>query len=190
LAGLRAGDVVCSPQAQAGNARLYGALVNGSGTASIRVASSAGGAETVLWSQTGNNLNIDKTVTAPAPGTWFRGCVAITVATVNTWTKFGLLPSGTTGAVGPHTATLSPGARFCGDIGEGSVRLTGTSSTTVTWTLNGFDQDYAFVGTVFSVTGQSVDQTFTAGPELSNLEMCVVNSSQQTVTASFDLAIL
>jgi len=186
-ANLKVGNEVCSPQVQATGARLYGSILNGSGTGSIRVASSAGGAETVLWSATGSNLNFDKSLVAPAPGTFFRGCVKITAATSNTWTKFGLLPSGTITGAGSHTALLSPGARFCGGSGEGRVRLLGTANAAVTFSVNGFDQDYQSIGPVFSVTGTSVDQVFTSSPDLTGLEMCVNNTSQQTVAASFKL---
>ncbi len=186
-AALKAGDVVCSAQVQATNVRLYGSILNGAGTASIRVASTAGGPESTVWSSTGNNLNFDKHLTAPAPGTFFRGCVAITAATVNTWTKYGLLTTGAVASIGAHTAVLSPGARACGDSGMGPIRLTGTANAPVTWVVNGFDQDYGFVGTVFSVGGQSVNTVFQPSPDLTLLEMCVVNTSQQTITATFDL---
>ncbi|HEU4948029.1 MAG TPA: hypothetical protein VFT31_12825 [Kribbella sp.] len=89
--------------------------------------------------------------------------------------------------LGPHTAVLSPGARACGDNGMGPVRLIGNASAPVMWSINGTDEDCAFVGTVFSVSGQSVDQTFVPSPDLTLLEMCVTNTAQQTITASFEL---
>ena len=190
-ANLKVGDTVCTGQTSAANVRLYGSILNGAGTASIRVATSVGGPETVVWSTTGSNgtnLHFDKKLTATAPGQFFRGCVGITAQTINTWTKFGLLINTTESEVGQRTATLAPGSRYCGDNGMGPVRMRGTASASVTWTINAFDNDYGFVGTVFSVGGASVDQVFTPGPDLSLLEMCVINTSNQTITASFDLS--
>lgn len=142
-----------------------------------------------MWSQTGPNLNFNKYVYGAA-GTHYRGCVTITVHTSNTWGKSFIMGLGSSavGDIGPHTATLSPGGRACGDFGMGPVRLTGTANANVTWYINGTDQDYAFVGTVFSTGGASVDTVFVPGPELSLLEMCVRNSSQQTVAVSYELA--
>jgi hypothetical protein len=186
-AGLKTGDTVCGPQFQTTSGRMYGSIVNGTGTATIRVASTLGGPETVVFSQTGINLNVNQTVTAP-PGSYMRGCIKITAHTINTWTKVSLFASGTFTQASPFEAvSLSPGARFCGDSGIGTVRLLGSANAPVTWTLNGLDNDYAFVGTVFSVAGSTVDTTYTSGPDLADLEMCVVNTSQQTVTATFDL---
>lgn len=101
---LKVGDVVCTDQSRSDiGARLYGAVTNGSATADIRLVRSAGGAETVVWTASGYNLSFDKTVAAPAPGTYFRRCVTITAATSNTWIKMGLLPSGANAAwdIGP-----------------------------------------------------------------------------------------
>jgi hypothetical protein len=179
---------VCTGQAPAPDVRLYGSILNGSGTASIRVATSVGGPETVVWSATGRNLNFDKKVTATGPGQYFRGCVLITAHTINTWTKFGLITNAAVGEFGQRTAKLSPGARSCGDNGLGQVRIRGTASAAVTWAITAFDTDYGFVGTVFSTGGSSVDHVFTPGPELSILEMCVINTSNQTITASYDMA--
>lgn len=186
---LRTGDVFCTDQARSDTgARFTGHVVNGSGTASIRAAATAGGPETVVWSQTGTNLNFNKYHYGPTA--YYRGCVTITAHTVNTWGKSFILGLGASAVsdIGPNTALLSPGGRTCGDSGMGPVRLTGTAPTGVTWYLNGTDQDYAFVGTVFSTGGSSVDTVFVPGPELTGLEMCVHNSSQQTVSVSYELS--
>jgi hypothetical protein len=189
-AGLKTGDHICSPQMKTTSGRLYGSITNGSGTATIRVASSVGGPETIVFSQTGTNLSVNKTVTAP-PGSFMRGCIEITAHTVNTWTKTALFAHDTLWQSGPFEAiSLSPGARYCGDSGIGAVRLLGNANAPVTWALNGLDNDYLFVGTVFSVTGSSVDTTYTSAPELADLEMCVINTSSQTVRATFDLVMV
>lgn len=189
-AGLKTGDEICSPLMKTTSGRLYGSIVNGAGTATIRVASSVGGPETIVFSQTGTNLNVNKTVTAPA-GSFMRGCLKITAHTINTWTKTALFAADTLWQSGPFEAiSLSPGARYCGDSGINTVRLLGNATAPVTWTLNGLDNDYAFVGTVFSATGAAVDTTYTSTPDLSDLEMCVVNTSSQTVRATFDLVMI
>lgn len=186
---LRTGDVFCTDQAQGDGARFTGTVVNGSATASIRISATAGGPETLVWSQTGTNLSFNKYYYAPA-GTYYRGCVTITAHTANTWGHSFILGNGPSpvGDIGPNLATLSPGARACADSGLGAVRLTGAASATVTWYLNGFDQDYASVGAVFSTSGSSVDTGFVSDPDLTGLEMCVHNSSQQTVTVSYELS--
>lgn len=189
-AGLKTGDTICSPLMQTKSGRMYGSIVNGAGTATIRVSSSVGGPETIVYTQSGTNLNINKTVTAPA-GSFMRGCIKITAHTINTWTKTALFAADTYWQSGPFEAiSLSPGARYCGDSGINTVRLLGNASAPVTWTLNGLDNDYAFVGTVFSTTGASVNTTYTSTPDLSDLEMCVVNTSSQTVSATFDLVMI
>lgn len=110
-ANLKVGDVVCTDQSRSDiGARFYGHVTDGSATATIRVASSVGGAETVVWSLTGSNLNIGKTVPASAAGTYFRGCVTITAATSNTWTNMAILPSGARG-LGPRPAHCGVVAR-------------------------------------------------------------------------------
>ena len=81
-AGLKTGDTVCGPRFQTTSGRMYGSIVNSTGTATIRVASTLGGPETVVFSQTGINLNVNKTVTAP-PGSYVRGCIKITAHTAS-----------------------------------------------------------------------------------------------------------
>ncbi len=186
---LRTGDVFCTDQARSDTgARFLGHVVNGSGTASVRVSATPGGPETVVWSQTGPNLDFNRYQYGPA-GTHYRGCVTITSHTVNTWGKsiiMGLGPS-TVGDIGPHTARLSPGGRACGDFGMGTVRLTGTAPTSVTWYINASGEDYGFVGTVFSTSGATVDTTYVPTPDLTLLELCVHNTSQQTISVSYEL---
>jgi hypothetical protein len=66
----------------------------------------------VLWRSANRITAVDKTVPAPAPGTYFRGRVIITNHTISTWTKSFLYGTGAAavGDIGPNTAILSPGA--------------------------------------------------------------------------------
>lgn len=187
---LRTGDVVCTDQARSdGGARYHGHVQQGTATVTIRTATAAGGPETVAWSQAGTRGDFNQYVYG-APGTYYRGCVTITSHTAYTWGRSSLMGLGPTavGDIGPHTATLSPGAGACGDWGLGPVRITGTATAGVTWYVSAFDQDYGFVGPVFTTSGSSLDTTYTPGPELSLLELCVRNSSAGTVTASYEMA--
>jgi hypothetical protein len=184
---LRTGDVVCTDQSYSnGGARYWTTVVNGAGVLTLRVAATAGGAETVIRSATGTAA--DWTVSGYSG--YFRGCVTITTHTISTWVKHFIYGTGagTVNDIGPNTASLSPGAWSCGDWGYGPVTLTGSAGATVTWYIAAFDQDYAWVGSVFSVTGPSVNTTFTPDPSLSTLELCVLNSSSGPVSASFELA--
>ena len=187
---LKTGDVVCTDQSRSDTGlRFVAWVINGRGTATIRSAVAAGGPETVVWTAS-DTTGVDKKVTAPVPGTYFRSCVTITTHTSSTWVKMFQYGTGASsiGDIGSNTANLSPGAWSCGDSGLGPVRLTGTASAPVTWYINASDQDYAFVGAVFFAAGNTVDTIFTPGPELTGLEMCVLNSSQQRITASFELS--
>jgi hypothetical protein len=143
----------------------------------------------VVWSAAGVT-NVDQHVHATTPGTYFRGCVTITAHTTSTWVKHFIngLVAGELSDIGPNTATLSPGAWTCGDSGLESVRLTGTATGQSRWYINAFDHDYGFVGEVFSTQGSSVDTVFTAPPDLSLLEMCVLNLSQSRIDVSFELS--
>ena len=188
---LRTGDVFCTDQTRSDTGvRFLGHVTNGSATASIRTSTSAGGAETVVWTQSAANIDFNKYFYGPA-GTFYRGCVTVTAHTINTWGRSMILGlgAGSISDIGPHTATLAPGSRACGDDGEGAVRLVGTAPAGVTWYVTASDLDYAFVGTVFSTTGSSVDTVFVAGPDLTLLKMCVYNSSAQTLTASYELSL-
>lgn len=187
---LRTGDVFCTDQVRSDTgARFHGAVVGGNGTASIRVTTSPGGAETVAWSRTDVGTGFNQYLYL-APGTHYRGCVTITRHGVNTWGRSSImgLGTGTEADLGPHAATLSPGGHACGDWGLGPVRLTGTADAGVTWYVTAFDQDYGFVGTVFSTAGATVDTTFTPGPELSLLALCVQNTSTRTLSAAYELS--
>lgn len=189
---LHTGDVFCTDLASSPTgARFSGHVVNGSATATVRTSSGPGAPQTVVWSGSGANLNINQYVYG-SPGTHYQGCVTITAHTQNTWGKVFIsgLGAGAVGDIGPHTATLSPGASACGDAGYGPVRLTGTAGAAVTWSVTAMDTDYAYVGTVFSTGGSTVDTTFTPGPELTELEMCVSNTSAATTSVSYELIIL
>ena len=143
----------------------------------------------MAWSAAGTT-RVDRQVHGTRPGTYFRGCVKITTHTTSTWTKQFIdgLGAGAVNDIGPNKATLSPGAWACGDFGMGPVRLTGTATGPATWYVNAFDSDYAFAGAVFSTQGSSVDTVFTPPPDLTVLEMCVLNSGQSRIDASFELS--
>jgi hypothetical protein len=189
-ANLKVGDVVCSDWVQSDTTvYISGHLTNGSGTLSIRQASSVGGAETVLWSASGPNISVIQTVAVTEPGRFYRACVTVTAATSNTWHKLSFSGSrpGVQADLGRHTAVLSPGARACGDFGEGSVHLEGTANADVKWSIFGTNTDYGFVGEIFSTAGTSVDEVFTPGPDILFEEMCVTNTSSARATASYEL---
>jgi hypothetical protein len=187
---LKPGDVFCTDQVRSETVRFHGHVQAGFATITIFAAPTAGGAETVAWTQTGVTSGFNKYVSG-APTTHYRGCVTITSALSQyTWAHSSIMGVGPTRVadLGPHTATLSPDGHACGDWGLGPVQLTGTANATVTWYVTAFDQDYGFVGPVFTIAGTTVDTVFTPGPDLSLLELCVHNTSQQTISAAYELS--
>jgi hypothetical protein len=186
---LRTGDVFCTDLARSDTGvRYHGHVAAGFATVSIRASATAGGQETVVWSQTGVTSSFNQYFYGAA-GTHYRGCVAITSHGPNTWGRSSIMGLGASsvGDIGPHQATLSPGAGACGDFGLGPVQLTGTASAPITWSVSAFDQDYGWVGTVFSTGGSSVATGYTPTPDLSLLNMCVHNTSSQTVTITYEM---
>jgi hypothetical protein len=187
---LKTGDRVCTDQAYSETGvRISAWVLSGRGTVSVSAASTAGGAETVIWSVT-ESTGVDQHVYHSSPGTYFRLCVTITTHAVNTWTKQFLYGFGASAAadIGPNWASLSPGASACGDRYLGPVQLTGTATGPATWYITALDEDYGSVGTVFSIQGSSVDTVFTPPPNLTLLEMCVQNTSQARIDASWELS--
>jgi hypothetical protein len=186
---LKTGDMFCTDKARSDTgARFLGHVTNGSAKATLYVSATADGPETLVWSQIGANIDFNKYAYGTA-GTHYRGCVTITAHTVNTWGRSIIMGLGasTVGDIGPHSAILSPGGGACGDFGMGPVRLTGTASGAVAWSVSGTDLDYSFVGTIFSTSGSTVDATFTPGAEISIVEMCVRNPGTQPVSVSYEL---
>jgi len=185
---LRTGDTVCSVQAQSDlGARYVATILNGTGTITIRTATTAGGPETTVFSKSGLNVGADRSVTA-APGTYFRGCATITSHTSNTWVQHFLFPTGPFASDNVSTASLSVGSTACAGGALGDVRLLGTGTGQVSWSIRALDIDYAEVGPVFAIMGSTVDTTFHPGPELTLLKMCATNISSGRLSVSFTLS--
>lgn len=88
--------------------------------------------------------------------------------------------------IGPHTATLGVGGRFCGEFSTAQARLVGTSTAPVRWTVPVMDGDGAPVRTIDLGTSATVDQVVTPGQDES-LSACAHNTSTSTATLSFEL---
>jgi hypothetical protein len=187
---LQTGDVVCTDRVRTdGNIQVLAAVVNGSGT--LRVyAADAGGAETEIWSASGPSLWVNRAIAAPAPGRTFRSCLTITRSFVSTWYRLSTAGYGPDAQndLGPDTAVLSPGARACGDSGDGPVRLTGSAGAPVHWAVFGHDLDYGSLGEIFGRDGATIGEVFTPGPDVSLVEMCATNTSAVRVTVQFELS--
>jgi hypothetical protein len=87
--------------------------------------------------------------------------------------------------IGPHTATLGVGGRFCGEIAASPVRLVGTSTVPVRWTVPVANFDGQRLRTMDLGTSTTVDRVLTPGED-ELFTACAQNTSTSTATLSFD----
>jgi len=88
--------------------------------------------------------------------------------------------------IGPHTATLGAGGKACGEIAITPVRLVGTSTAPVRWTVPVQDGDGQRLRIVDLGTSTTIDQVLPPGEAEEIVEACVTNTSGTTATLSFD----
>ena len=93
--------------------------------------------------------------------------------------------------IGPSTAILGPGARYCDDVALGDrARVVGSASVPVQWSFNGVNEDYASVSNAWvGPVTTAIDQvnTSTRKPVV-ELSACVTNVSSTAATVSFELS--
>jgi hypothetical protein len=153
---------------------------------SVRTSITAGGAEKEIL-RLPSEEPISTNLTWPAT-LFYRVCVTpTTVAARGVKIRVNAPPSGNPQfGIGPHTATLGVGGRFCGEISATQARLVGTSTVPVRWTVPVMDGDGVRVRTIDLGTSTTVDRVVTAGPD-EFFSACVHNTSASTATLSFDL---
>jgi hypothetical protein len=204
---LPAGSTACTDRVlSSSGAFIRGRADNVPATFTTRISTTPGGPETTIFTQVTREVAIHfpgndyptyrLLITPPTPGTYyFRNCVT---ATHGSDYRFRLAVEGNgqfDSDIGPHTATLAPGGRHCGDwlsgpsigLGDGAARLIGSASAPVTFSLSATDSDYGFLGDVFLVTGAAVNEVYLPPSYISSTSACATNTSNTTVTVSFEL---
>jgi hypothetical protein len=152
---------------------------------SVRTSTTAGGPEKeILRLPTEEPTSTNLTWTGTL---FYRVCVAPTSVTARgVKIRVNAPPVGNPQfGIGPHTATLGAGGRFCGEVAGTQARLVGTSTVPVRWTVPVMDGDGARVRTIDLGTSTTVDRVVTAGQD-EFFSACVQNTSTSTATLSFD----
>jgi hypothetical protein len=119
---------------------------------------------------------------------FYRVCVQTTLLTARSVKiRVNAPPAGNPQfGIGPHTATLGAGGRFCGELAASPVRLVGTSTVPVRWTVPVANFDGERLRTVDLGTSATVDRVLTPGED-ELFSVCAQNTSTSTATLSFDL---
>jgi hypothetical protein len=205
---LPAGSTACTDRVHSSaGAFIRGRADNVPATFTMRMASTAAGPETTIFTQVAREVQIQVPgndyptyrvlVQPPSPGTYyFRACVTASHGSDYRFKLAADINGPGQSDVGPHEAVLGPGGRHCGDwlagpasgLGNGLARLTGTSTVPVAFSLNAFDADYGHLGDIFARTGTAVDEVYVSGAHISSLSACVINTSASFATVSFELS--
>jgi hypothetical protein len=184
------GSTICTDQTRSDRGiYLYGFALASSTSPpiwSVRTSTTAGGPEKEILrlpteEPTSTNLTWPDTL-------FYRVCVTATSTTARgVKIRVNPPPAGNPQfGIGPHTATLGAGGRFCGEIAGTQARLVGTSTVPVQWTVPVQDGDGRRVRTLDLGTSTTVDRVLTAGQD-EFFSACVENTSTSTATLSFDL---
>jgi hypothetical protein len=201
---LPAGSIACTDWVRSSQgATIRGYADYNQATFTTRVSSTPGGPETVLFRSVTRQITpeFSGVLVTPASGGshYLRNCLEATGGPVYRY-QLTITSSDRSGLadVGPHQATLGPGGYHCGDYVEGPsvgrddgvARLTGTATAPVRFDIVGTNEDWGYIGPVFSVTATGVDQVFVPQANVSSLKVCVTNTSSGTATAEFELTAL
>lgn len=188
--GLQAGDMACTDwlRSDGGGIAIRG-YAWGAGTYSwtMRMSAAPGATEREIFRA--GTREVSQQVTPPATGRFFyRNCLTVTTKEATGYRLVVSPAYAVTSVVhaGPHTATLSPGGRACGEFATAPVILRGVADRPVLFSVGGTDLDYAPVYGIFSVSGKTADQGFDVPEWLSSLDACVTNTARETATVSFD----
>lgn len=184
------GSTICTDAVRSDRGISFYGFALASSTAppiwSVRASTTAGGPEKeILRLPTEEPISTNLSWTGTL---FYRVCVAPTsVAARSVKIRVNAPLSGSPQfGVGPHTATLGAGGRFCGEIAVDQARLVGTSTAPVRWTVPVQDGDGNGVRTLDLGTSTTIDRVLTAGQDES-FGACVQNTSASTATLSFDL---
>ncbi len=199
-----AGSTLCTDTLRSGNGVwFYGhvydpATMGETGTWSVFRSAALGGPETEILRATDDELPTHYLDRGQIGTFFYRACVVVHGGTSSSRSgvalRLGPWPQPLVDVeydIGPSTATLGPGARYCDDfVASDTARIAGTASVPVQWSFNGFDEDYgsvtnAWVGPVTT----SIDQvaTGTRKPVVEVLG-CVTNVSSTPATVAFEMS--
>jgi hypothetical protein len=182
-------SAVCTDKTRSDNGVSFygfvGSSSNSSTIWSVRTSSSAAGPEAeVLRLPSGEPISTVLTW----PGTLFyRLCLVQSAAEPLSGFRasVNVTPAGNpVYGIGPHTATLGAGGRFCGEVAAAPARLVGTSTTPVQWTVPVYDGDGLKVRTINLGTSTTVDQVITPGVD-EFFTACVANTSAAVLSFDF-----
>jgi len=203
---IRPGDYRCSYQVQSDNGiNVVGRMTYGTGEWTVRRASTAGGAETVVFQAPAGSMSgvaqIDQSLAPTVVGTYlYRLCLdvnqvqavyGISLASYR-FSITSTSPTAVTG-IGPDTANLSRYSQVCGDITAvpgHRARLVGTASASASWRLYVAEHTPAYHASdspVFVVDRNNIDRTVVLHPEILSVRFCVQNTGTSVVSVSFEL---
>jgi hypothetical protein len=193
------GSRVCTDHTRSGNGvYLYGfaynpAILGESGTWTVLRSTTVGGPETEVFRVTTDELTTSY-VGRGQPGTFlYRACVTVHGSGVGVRLAVGAMPPlvDVTYDIGRHTATLSPGSKYCGDIVLGdTARIVGSANVPVQWSFSGRNEDYATVTRAWTgPVSATIDQVATGNwKPVVEVSACVANVSSTPATVSFELS--
>ncbi len=188
---LQPGSTVCTDwlRTDGGGVYLNGyAFGTGTYTWTMLMSTRLGGPEVELFRAVGTSVT--RHVVAPTTGTLFyRNCLKVgtrQAAGYRLRITAGIRSVNPVYGVGPHTALLTSGSMACGEFAMSPTILRGNADRTVQWSARGTDMDYSSVGSVFLMTGATVDQVLDPGLSLSSLDACATNTGPTAAAVAFD----
>jgi hypothetical protein len=190
---LQPGSTVCTDwlRTDGGGVYLQGyAAGTGTYTWTMWMSSFPGGPETAIFRTVGTSVT--RHVVPPVTGTFFyRNCLDVANRRTTGYrlhVTAGIRSVNPVYGIGPHTANLTPGSQACGEFAMGPARLRGNSNQIVQWSLRGTDMDYASLGPLFLLTGETANQVFDPGPSVFSMDACATNSASVPTSIAFDLS--
>ena len=199
-----AGSTLCTDTLRSGNGVwFYGhvydpATIGETGTWSVLRSTTLGGPETEILRATDDELPTHYLDRGQIGTFHYRACVVVHGGTSSSRSsvalRLGPWPQPLVDVaydLGPSTAILGPGARYCDDVALGDrARVVGSASVPVQWSFNGVNEDYASVSNAWvGPVTTAIDQvnTSTRKPVV-ELSACVTNVSSTAATVSFELS--
>jgi hypothetical protein len=197
------GSTICSDTLRSGNGIwFYGhvydpASVGESGTFTVRRSTTLGGPETVILRAVDDELPTHYLDRGQLGTFHYRACVEVngpSASRSSVAVRLGPWPQPLVDArydLGPSTAVLGPGGRYCDDIAVGDrARIVGSASVPVQWSFTGRNEDYATVSNAWiGPVATSIDRVNDSVREpVVELIGCVRNVASTTATVSFELS--
>ena len=191
---LAAGNSVCTDQTGSSNGvTLYGTVTTPTAkvTWSVLAADAPGGPEKQIFQAVTYDVSFTN-VTAPHVGTvFYRLCLTNTTRSATSFSHVVAVaqPGGAGSSTGPTTAVLGHEATVCGEAIAKSGYLTASSNAPLTWWVRAFNGDGTLLRQIkpLNVTASAVDMVVGPGA-YATLDLCAINHSSTTATASMQFA--